>query len=127
MSDETKIRLSTPREPVNVPLEDPIQAHGEEMRSLTLRAPTGKDIRELGYPSTMLGNGDEMKIATDVVAKYVARLAGIPLPSVDALAAPDFNACITTVMGFFPPSRKASSTDISSSPDGGATSPASSI
>ena len=109
-------------EAVIVTLSSPIEAHRETLTELTIRPPTGKDIRLDGYPLTFNGSGGSSMDAA-ITAKLIARLAGIPPLSVDALTAGDFQSCMTAIMGFFavtaPP---ASSNDTSKSPAGGATS-----
>lgn len=83
-----------------IPLTKPISAHGEEITELTLREPTGKDIRVNGYPFTASGDGQIILIGASV-CKYISTLAGIPASSVDALSATDFNALGWAVAGFF--------------------------
>lgn len=83
-------------------LSKPIQAHGETVTVLTLREPTGKDVRELGYPY-QLGQDDAVKLLAGVTAKYLSRLADIPLSSVDTMSPADLNAAGWQVAGFFFP------------------------
>lgn len=81
-------------------LQRPIQAHGEEVRQLTFRPLTTKDIRSLGMP---FGFGKEGGSTPDtaVIARYVVALAGIPSSSVDHLSPPDFLAAMGVVLDFF--------------------------
>ncbi len=88
-----------------VQLSKPISAHGEEVTSLTLREPTGKDVKECGVPFGIEGGGVVLQPAP--AAKLISRLAGIPSSSVDALSAPDFLTLANTVIGFFSSSREA--------------------
>lgn len=91
-------------DPVTVPLSKPITAHGEEVAALTLQPPTTRQIIELGLPTLIVTNagGDVgLEVRTQVVARYVSRLAAIPMSSVEALAPADFSACTGAVMGFF--------------------------
>ncbi|MDT3545613.1 phage tail assembly protein [Cronobacter sakazakii] len=81
-------------------LSKPIQAHGETLHVLEFSDPTGNDVRELGFPYQM--NQDEsIKLQAGVVAKYVSRLAKIPLSSVDEMSPADLNAAGWLVAGFF--------------------------
>jgi hypothetical protein len=81
-------------------LSKPITAHGETLHVLELREPTGKDVRELGYPYQM--NQDEsVKLLAHVVAKYISQLGGIPPSSVDDMSPSDLNAAGWVVAGFF--------------------------
>lgn len=85
-------------------LSRPIQAHGETLTELTLREPTGKDIRTAGAPYKMeftASGGQLMHIDTEAVARLISALAGIPPSSVDQLTAKDFNAAQAEVISFF--------------------------
>lgn len=84
-----------------ITLSSPIQAHGAELTELSLRRPTGKDVRELGFPYRMSSDGDTVLLSADVVAKYVARLAAIPPSAVDQLDPSDLNGLGWQVAGFF--------------------------
>lgn len=85
--------------PSTVTLTKPIQAHGEEVLTLTLRDLTAKDIRTLGYPFAFTSAGATPDAA--VIARYAVQLAAIPSSSVDQLAPGDFMAVTEAVMGFF--------------------------
>ncbi|CAM7655329.1 Phage tail assembly protein [Citrobacter portucalensis] len=62
--------------------------------------PTGKDVRELGYPYQM--NQDEsVRLLAHVVSKYIVRLAKVPQSSVDQMSPADLNAAAWLVAGFF--------------------------
>lgn len=88
-----------------VTLSKAINAHGEELTELNFREPTVKDIRQIGLPQRLMPSTDGDSVAIDVradiVAQYIARLAAIPMSSVDQLAIADFNVCMGVVMGFF--------------------------
>ena len=81
-------------------LSKPIKAHGEEIHVLELREPTGKDVRELGYPY-QLNKDDSVKLLAGVVASYLTRLADIPPSSVDDMNPADLNAAGWLVASFF--------------------------
>ena len=83
----------------SVKLKKAIQAHGEEVDSLTFREPNGEDITVCGYPFR-LSEGQVYPEAGSV-AKYIGRLAAIPPSSVKQLSAEDFNACMAVILGFF--------------------------
>ena len=54
-------------------LQHPVTAHGETISVLEFNEPTGKDVRELGYPYQM--NQDEsIKLQAHIIAKYIVRL-----------------------------------------------------
>lgn len=81
-------------------LGHPITAHGETLSVLEFNEPTGKDVRELGYPYQM--NQDEsIKLQAHIIAKYIVRLANVPLSTVDQMSHGDLNAAGWLVAGFF--------------------------
>lgn len=81
-------------------LGHPITAHGETLSVLEFNEPTGKDVRELGYPYQM--NQDEsIKFQAHIIAKYIVRLANVPLSTVDQMSPGDLNAAGWLVAGFF--------------------------
>lgn len=90
---------------VTVPLSQTIKAHGDDVAELTLRAPTTEDIIELGLPTLIIvgadGQSTGVEIRQAVVARYVSRLAAIPLGNVKSLAPKDWSLCTAAVMGFF--------------------------
>lgn len=89
-------------DPRKVPLHRPIQAHGEEVRELALREPSGKDLRLCGMPYRVT-QGEEVVIDSAVMARLIVSLAAIPMSSVDQLSAGDFQEVTGVVMGFFRP------------------------
>lgn len=82
------------------PLGKPIKAHGEEVTSLELTRPGVKDVRELGYPFLTTPDGD-IKLDAGTAARYISRLAKIPMGSVDQLDPADFMQLHGVVAGFF--------------------------
>ncbi|WP_285130905.1 phage tail assembly protein [Leclercia adecarboxylata] len=83
-----------------IQLTTAVRAHGEDLYVLELREPTGKDVRELGFPYVTTGDAG-IKLDAGVIAKYVSRLAGIPLSSVDAMSPADLNSISWDVASFF--------------------------
>ncbi|ENK7136593.1 TPA: phage tail assembly protein [Enterobacter roggenkampii] len=81
-------------------LSNPVNAHGETISVLEFNEPTGKDVRELGYPYQM--NQDEsIKLQAHIIAKYIVRLANVPLSTVDQMSPGDLNSAGWLVAGFF--------------------------
>ncbi|GAB0645611.1 phage tail assembly protein [Leclercia adecarboxylata] len=81
-------------------LNHPVSAHGETISVLEFKEPTGKDVRELGYPYQM--NQDEsIKLQAHIIAKYIVRLAEVPLSTVDQMTPGDLNTAGWLVAGFF--------------------------
>lgn len=85
---------------VVVTLSKPIKAHNDEMSSITITKPTGKDVRELGMPFVTNADG-ELVIKPGIVAKYIESIAGIPMSSIDQLEPADYLALCGAVSGFF--------------------------
>jgi Phage tail assembly chaperone proteins, E, or 41 or 14 len=87
-----------------IKLEEPVEAYGEKVFEITLRAPTGKDIRKAGVPfrSWSDENGTTYNGADpQAIASLVALMGNIPPSTVDQLSAPDWLACMEGVTGFF--------------------------
>ena len=88
-----------------IPLSKPIKAHGDEVSEISMREPTTKDIIELGLPTLIIpgadGQSTGVEIRQPVVARYISRLAAIPMGSVESLAVKDFSLCTAAVMSFF--------------------------
>lgn len=81
-------------------LNHPVTAHGETISVLEFNEPTGKDVRELGYPYQM--NQDEsIKLQAHIIAKYIVRLANVPLSTVDQMKPGDLNSAGWLVACFF--------------------------
>lgn len=82
-------------------LSSPIKAHNEELTTLTLRKLTPADARAVKSLPYHVATDESVRIDTDVVPKYIVRMAGIPLGAVDQLDLVDFNALAWMVAGFF--------------------------
>ncbi|WP_413594711.1 phage tail assembly protein [Citrobacter youngae] len=83
-----------------IKLIKPVLAHGEEIHVLEMREPTGKDVRELGFPYTASADAG-VKMDAGVIAKYISRLASIPPSSVDEIQPSDLNIISWDIVGFF--------------------------
>lgn len=96
-----------------ITLKKPIQAHGEERRTIELREPTPADIMATGYPvrSSTGGTGPDPA----VINALITRLGNIPLSSVTQLSMRDWNACLKEILGFFADAEEEETTDASSS------------
>lgn len=81
-------------------LSKAITAHNETVTVLEFREPTGKDVRELGYPY-QVGNDESIKLSASVTAKYISRLANIPMSSVDEMSPADMGLAGALIIGFF--------------------------
>lgn len=89
---------------VTLVLAQPVAAHGNDVTTLTFKKPIGATIRRCGAP-TKIQRADSgeavMLLDMDSYARYVSECAQIPMPSVDALSAEDFFACVGVIDGFF--------------------------
>ena len=106
---------------ITFPLSKPIKAHGEVVETLELTEPGTKDLRELGYPfsATPGANGDaDLKLFPEIGARYISRLAKIPMSSVDQMSPGDFLLLHTELCGFFTPGEATSSKSASSKQPG---------
>lgn len=113
---------------VTVKLTRPITAYGKEVSEIELEQPDGGDIMEVGMPFLLLGDGS-YTVRADVVGKYIVRLGGIPQSSVKKMHPADMMACQGAVLGFFGESaviQKDSSSESTTSPGSGESSPRSS-
>ena len=95
-----------PRQSVNVPLTEPIRAHGEVVSSVTIRPLTAKDIRQFGDPRVFSVDGLTFHFNTAIIAALLAAAGNIPPSSVDQMDPADFDACGKAVVDFFLPQTK---------------------
>lgn len=86
-------------EPIVITLSRPVEAHGEAIKTLSLREPNAGDIKVCGYP-LQISDGAAIPVA-GAICKYIARLANVPPSTVDKLTPADFNACLTAIVDFF--------------------------
>lgn len=82
-------------------LSTPIQAHGAEVTSITLRRPTVAECRAIKMLPYVLGKDEEVSLNLDVAAKYIAVCGAIPAPSVNQLDLADLNNLAWVIAGFF--------------------------
>ena len=82
-------------------LSAPIQAHGEEVNSISLRRPTVPECRAIKALPYVMGKDDEVTLNIDVCAKFIAVCGAIPAPSVNQLDLADLNALAWEIAGFF--------------------------
>ena len=86
---------------VTVNLAAPVEAHGETLTELTLREPTGKDIRSFGMPFRIGAEDGSIVIDSAAMHRYIAGLAGLPPSAVDRMTPTDWQAAMAAVLGFF--------------------------
>lgn len=90
-----------PVEPAaTVQLSQPVMVHGEEVSFLEFREPTSKDMIDLDMPLIFTSTGD-VRMDMSISAKYIVRLAGVPVSAVEKMKRSDFLECAQVVYGFF--------------------------
>jgi len=82
-------------------LKAPIQAHGEERTTITLRRPTVPECRAIKALPYTIGKDEAVSLDLDVAAKYIAVCGAIPPTSVNQLDLNDLNTLAWAVAGFF--------------------------
>jgi Phage tail assembly chaperone proteins, E, or 41 or 14 len=96
------------RREVVIKLDTPVQAHGEMVKTLTFRRPTGGDIMSLGeYPINIDWNTGRVTPNPAVMGAIMSTLAAVPPSTIRALDAKDWSTCAHALMGFFPPGEQA--------------------
>ena len=91
--------------PVTIQLTKAIRAHGEDVDQITFRELTTKDVIELGLPTLFIpgadGQSPGIELRQPIIARYISRLAAIPMNSVEQLTLRDHSACTSAIMSFF--------------------------
>src|SRR4029077_8214819 len=92
-----------------IDLSSPVQAHGEEIKQLKFRRPTGGDIMALGegYPIVINWTTGQGTPNPKVMGEMMSPLAGVPPSPIRSLDAEDWSTCAHALMGFFPPGAQA--------------------
>lgn len=78
-----------------------IQAHGEEVSSITLRRPTVPECRAIKMLPYAIDKEEAVTLNLDVAAKYIAVCGAIPASSINELDLNDLNSLAWEVAGFF--------------------------
>jgi hypothetical protein len=86
-------------EPKVLILSRPVQAHGEEIKELRFREPTGNDAWECGMP-IRFNNDNEIIIAMPAMMSLAARLAAVPLSTIKSLPLSDVMRMVEVLTGF---------------------------
>lgn len=89
-----------PTKEIVIELSHPVQAHGETIKKITFREPTGRDMTQISdWPvhANTLPNPAAM-------AQVMSLLAMVPPSTISSLAGQDFTDCAFALRGFFLPS-----------------------
>jgi Phage tail assembly chaperone proteins, E, or 41 or 14 len=94
---------------ITIKLRKPVSAHGDMVKELTFREPTGADIMSLGdeYPITIDWTTGIIKINPAPMGTIMSLLAAVPPSTIRMLKARDWSTCAHALMGFFPPDEQA--------------------
>ena len=86
-------------------LTKPIDAHGETLKVLRVREPTGLDIERCGVPIVIDFSIDPPKLTFDEkkMAAMISMLAAIPASSVRSMSPKDWVSVAWGIAGFFTP------------------------
>jgi Phage tail assembly chaperone proteins, E, or 41 or 14 len=106
---EAKAPAPTRPKEIVIDLVTPVQAHGEEIKQLKFRRPTGGDIMSLGegYPIIINWQTGQVTPNPKVMGEMMSTLASVPPSTIRALDAEDWSTCAHALMGFFPPGAQA--------------------
>jgi hypothetical protein len=90
---------------VKIRLRKPVQAHGEIVKELTFRAPTGNDIMALGdqYPLLMDFQTGDTRWNPGPMGMAMALLAQVPPSTIKLMHGKDWSTCALAIMPFFLP------------------------
>lgn len=84
---------------VTIALTRPIQAHGETLATLELRAPTVREMRQCGAPRR-IGIDNSIVVDYEACAKLLSAICAIPPSSVDQMHPSDFDEAAMQLLGF---------------------------
>jgi hypothetical protein len=104
-AEVTRIR---PKEIV-IDLQTPVQAHGDMLKKITFRRPTGGDIMGLGegYPININWQTGQISVNPPIMGQMMSILAAVPPSTIRALDSEDWSTCAHALMAFFPPGSQA--------------------
>jgi hypothetical protein len=94
---------------ITIDLETPVMAHGDMIKKITFRRPTGGDIMALGdnYPIHIEWTTGSIRPNPPAMGEMMSVLAAVPPSTIKAMDAEDWSTCAHALMGFFPPGAQA--------------------
>ena len=94
---------------ITIDLNTAVMAHGDMIKKITFRRPTGADIMALGdgYPININWTTGQVTPNSAVMGAMMSLLAVVPPSTIKALDAEDWSTCAHALMGFFPPGAQA--------------------
>jgi len=84
-------------------LDQPVQAHGELVKELTFKRPTGNDIQEAGYPLHIDMETGDITFDEQKMGAMMVRLGAVPPSTIKMLDAQDWATIAWGLVRFFPP------------------------
>jgi len=89
---------------ITVALQTEVQAHGEIIKELKFRRPTGGDLMTLGdWPITIDYTTGRVSPNPPIMGEIMSKLAGVPPSTIKQIDARDWTTCAHRLMGFFVP------------------------
>jgi hypothetical protein len=97
------------RKEIIIELGTPVQAHGDMVKKLTFRRPTGGDVMAMegGFPVNINWQTGQVTPNAPVMGQMMSVLATVPPSTIKALDAEDWSTCAHALMGFFTPGNQA--------------------
>ena len=87
-----------------IKLQKAVQAHGETVKELTFRRPTGGDLMLMSdWPITIDYNTGRVSPNPAIMGEMMSKLAGVPPSTIRQIEAQDWSTCAHRLMGFFVP------------------------
>ncbi|MCL2428449.1 MAG: phage tail assembly protein [Alphaproteobacteria bacterium] len=100
-----------------VKLSKPAEAFGDKITELRFREPKGKDYLACGMPVS--SSGGDVHVYMPTLFKLAARLAKVPMKTLEELPGRDVRKVMEMVTGFMADEEDASTSDPSISPGSG--------
>ena len=109
VNDEPAPAVKDRPKEVVIKLTTPVHAHGDMLKELKFRRPTGGDIMALGdaYPIHIDWTTGQVRPNPPAMGEMMSVLAAVPPSTIKSLDAEDWSTCAHALMGFFPPGAQA--------------------
>lgn len=82
-------------------LRKPVDAHGEKVKYLTFKEPTGGDIERIGNPVSMAGG--TLNFDAPIMTQMMSHLAQVPTSAIRGLHSNDWTNAAYAIWNFFVP------------------------
>jgi Phage tail assembly chaperone proteins, E, or 41 or 14 len=94
---------------VIIELTKPVMAHGDMIKQIKFRIPTGADLMAMGdgYPIVIDWQTGRVTPHPEVMGNMMSVLAEVPPSTIKMLSGADFSTCAFRLMGFFTPGAQA--------------------